>query len=506
MALAVEQKGPPFQAANEGDRARLERRSVWVLGGIVLLGAAIRFSTLGQQSFWLDEAVTWHIVANGLGHVLTAVPRTESTPPLYYILLWLWSRAFGLSEFGLRSFSALCGTLAIPVMWAVGRRMASARVGTIAALLTAVNPLLFWYSQEARAYQLMLVLSAASLLALVWAIERPTNRRVLAWGVIAAAALCSHYFAALVIVPEALWLLDRLRRVGRLSAGRAVLGLGPPAIMGAALLPLLIHQNDGRASWLVTQGGSLPHRLIQVAKEDMIGQGQPAKALLTAIAALVVALALARLLSRSEHRERERALLPLWVGAGGVLVAVLVSALATDYLNARNLLSTWPALAMVVAIGLGAERARRVGLVGTTVLTLLGLVCIANVVRDPRFQRDDWRDAAHALDAAASTRAVVSDVHLQPPLKPYLQHLSPYPAGGIALTEVDVIWLRRRGNWEPLIPVTPAPLTGFTMREIRTASYIDLRYTTARPRVEPAASLGALYPEPTSAVVLAQRP
>ncbi|MGH2877708.1 MAG: glycosyltransferase family 39 protein, partial [Solirubrobacteraceae bacterium] len=150
----------------------------WLLAAIVVLGALLRFTTLNEQSLWFDEATTWGIVHHGLGHVLATVPRTESTPPLYYVLLWLWSRVFGTGAVGLRSFSALCGTLTIPIMWAIGRRLVSERVGLVAALLTAVNPLLFWYAQEARSYSLLLLLSAVSLLALVRALQAPSVPRV----------------------------------------------------------------------------------------------------------------------------------------------------------------------------------------------------------------------------------------------------------------------------------------------------------------------------------------
>src|SRR3977135_3332065 len=119
-------------------------RSLWLLAGIVVLGAAIPLSTLDQQSFWLDEATTWGVVSHGLGHVLSTAPKTESTPPLYYVLVWLLSRVFGTGDVGPRACSALCGTLTIPIMWALGRRLASERIGLVAALLTAVNPLLFW--------------------------------------------------------------------------------------------------------------------------------------------------------------------------------------------------------------------------------------------------------------------------------------------------------------------------------------------------------------------------
>ena len=50
-----------------------------------------------------------HLVRLGLGPMLRTIPRTESTPPLYYVLAWVWTHVFGSGEFGLRSLSALAG-------------------------------------------------------------------------------------------------------------------------------------------------------------------------------------------------------------------------------------------------------------------------------------------------------------------------------------------------------------------------------------------------------------
>ena len=243
---------------------RADRRSLWLLFAITLIGAAIRFTTVDQQSFSTDEAATWAIISHGFGHVWSAVINHESTPPLYYVLAWLWSRVFGTGEVGLRSLSALCGTATIPVMWAAGRRLASGRVGLMAALLTAINPLLFWYSQEARAYSLMVLLSALSLLAMSWALQRATGLRLLAWGLTGALALTSHYFAAFAVVPEAIALLVLLGRRGSLNDDRVVLALTPVVVVGIALGILARHQSHASASFATAATGSLAVRLARL--------------------------------------------------------------------------------------------------------------------------------------------------------------------------------------------------------------------------------------------------
>ena len=496
---------PLERAAGSRSALSADRLHWWLLAVIVLVGAVLRFPTLGEQSFWFDEATTWQIVAHGLGHVLHQVPQTESTPPLYYVLLWCWSRVFGLSEAGLRSLSAVFGTATIVVMWAIGRRVASERAGLVAALLTAANPFLIWYSQEARAYALLLLMSAVSLLTLVRVLSSPTRGRVLAWGVGAALALAAHYYAAVVIVPEALWLAVALRRRGLLTLQRIGLGVLPIAVVGGAQLPLMIHQNDGRAGYISTSG-SLPYRVVQLFKQDLIGEGQPVKGLLTALCATAVVIGLGLLLARARRGERAAVVMPLAIGLGGVAVAIIVAKVGTDYFNTRNLLPTWPALMLVVALGLGASGAGRLGALGTALLVAVGVFCVVNVDTNQHYQRVNWRGAAQALGSATAPRAIVSDVHSSVELDPYLRRFVPVPPGGApAVQEVDVVWLQRSSAWGAISPIVPAPLAGFTLEPvIRTSSYVVVRYRAAQPTPAPSAALGRLYPAPSLA--LAQRP
>ncbi|MFL5887068.1 MAG: hypothetical protein ACJ77M_18520, partial [Thermoleophilaceae bacterium] len=112
--------------------ASRERPAVAVapaLGAIVVLAAALRFSTLGVQSFWLDEAYTRLIAKLAFGDVWHQIKTSEGTPPLYYYLAYAWRHVFGASEVGLRSLSALIGTLTVPAAYYAARELVSARAG-----------------------------------------------------------------------------------------------------------------------------------------------------------------------------------------------------------------------------------------------------------------------------------------------------------------------------------------------------------------------------------------
>jgi uncharacterized membrane protein len=107
----------------------------WLIAAITLVAAALRFSTLGLQSYWYDEAVTVRLVGAGPYSMLHSAAGSESTPPLYYVVAWIWTRVFGSTEIGLRSLSALCGTLAVPLAYEAGRQLVSRPAGALTAAL-----------------------------------------------------------------------------------------------------------------------------------------------------------------------------------------------------------------------------------------------------------------------------------------------------------------------------------------------------------------------------------
>src|SRR2546430_14575898 len=98
----------PGRTPGAGALARSLRThpELWALGAIVAGGIALRFSTLGLQSFWADEAVTvGRVLRPSLWSTLAQVHSSEATPPLYYILAWLWARVVGPFQVRIRSLS-----------------------------------------------------------------------------------------------------------------------------------------------------------------------------------------------------------------------------------------------------------------------------------------------------------------------------------------------------------------------------------------------------------------
>src|SRR3954468_3866063 len=207
---------PRGRGRSLAEAVRARSAAFWIVAGLIALGAALRFATLGVQSYHHDEIVTAsRVLRVGFGHAMDAVGFSESAPPLYYALAWVWTQLTGTGPWGLRSLSALAGVATIPVAYLIGRELRGRRTGLVAAALVAVNPMLIWYSQEARAYALLVFFCALSLLYCARALrlggsadgpegERPTGdkRNLVLWGIFSALALATHYFAAFPLAAE----------------------------------------------------------------------------------------------------------------------------------------------------------------------------------------------------------------------------------------------------------------------------------------------------------------
>jgi mannosyltransferase len=410
------------------------------LGAIVALGALVRFAGLGVQSYHHDEVITaMRVIPGSFGEMLHKLKVSESNPPLYYVLAWGWAKAFGLEEFGLRSLSALFGVATVPVGYLVGRQLDGRRCGLILAAILALDPMLIWYSQEARSYALLVFFAALSLLFFLRALDRGRGRDLALWALFSALALCSHYFATFPVAIEGGWLLVALR--GR---RRAVLpALAAVAATGAALLPLLISQVVPKhIGWI--EGSPVSLRLWETGVSFLAGEtghviAEPPRPGYALVPAIAIALALALLGWRGSARQRRGAAIALAVGLGVVALALLAAAIGKDYVIERNLLPALVPLAAVVALGLSAASPRLSAvLVGG--LCAYWLAFAVYVTQTPNLQRPDFRAVGQDLGAPRDRRAIVGWRLAADPVRWYLPGKAVQVFGGRRwVREVDVL-------------------------------------------------------------------
>jgi mannosyltransferase len=436
----------------------MARRELLVVGAITLAGALLRFTTLDTQSFWLDEGLTVRLVESSFGKMLEL--QDESNPPFYYVLAWLWTHLFDSGEIGLRSLSALAGTATIPVAYAAASRIGGFRVGWVTAAIIAANPLLIWYSQEARSYALFALLGALSFLFFLRLSERYDRLDAIGWAVTSSIALATHYFAVFLVAPELLWLLVRARHQGALPqiarASAAVVAVG------AALVPLALHQRETVGATWIAEGtaGDLPMRLARIPGEFLTGHHPPGHLLLTVLTVGLAVACAALLLHRRSRHARSAAGIPLAIAALVILVPSTLAVAGIDYIVTRNLIAAVLPLAIVVALGAVASGAGRWAIALPAGICALGAVAVVGIAADVRYQRDDWRGAARALaDLSAEGRPRLVIVSADTEIFALLAYLPEAHRLETAsrVSELDLLLLAKRESLEPLRPPDPSP-------------------------------------------------
>ncbi len=201
---------------------------------IVFAAFALRLFHLGTQSLWYDEGVSWYLTRFSLPE-LARWTAADIQPPLYYGLLWLSARLLGQSEFALRFPSVVFGVLSVPMVWQLARKLLPHRHSAKwAATMVTFSPLMVYYAQEARMYSLLVFQSVLASWLLWRILERTPSRRFwrlpplfrgkvgerifpLAYILVMASALYTHYFAAFLLLAHAVFAFIQLPIVNKNS-------------------------------------------------------------------------------------------------------------------------------------------------------------------------------------------------------------------------------------------------------------------------------------------------
>ena len=448
---------PPWLRGAE--TARSISVEVWITGALVVIAGVIRIIVINDQSLWQDEALTAYEAQLPLGAMINTVVHIETTPPLYFVLIWAWAHVFGNGAVALRSVSMCVGVALVPISYLAARDLISARAGVIAAAFVTFNPFLIWYSQEARAYMLLAALCGASFLWFVRARRDPSARSLTWWAVWSSVALMTHFFAGFLVAPEAVWLLwvARSRRSGarRRTAGAAV---GVVALVQVAMAPFALIDTGHGVGWIAHAPREV--RLSQAISEwgvsilyrrTTVSQG------LVAGAALFLAVILL-LGFRGDRVTRRGAAVAAVIGGFVWLAPLALGFLGHDYFLSRNLIPAVVPVAVVLAAACVVPRARLLG--GALAVALIALFAYATVQVQTKsyLQRPNWRAVAHALGPATVPRAIfAANGTTATPLKIYLPRVSwvQPQSQRVPVAEIDVVGDIKRLRLRPVRIVLP---------------------------------------------------
>lgn len=173
---------------------------------LTALGLALRLLQLNSRSLWFDEAATLYLSRLPFSQIIPNVSSQESNPPLHYLLMHFWTFLFSDPLFGLRLFSAVCGTASLAV-FIIFCEKAAPEQSVFAGFLGATSSFWIHFSQDGRIYSLLLLLALSQSALLFSLKDRWKTIPALAYGALAVAGLYTHNFFIFVLLTHVFYLV-----------------------------------------------------------------------------------------------------------------------------------------------------------------------------------------------------------------------------------------------------------------------------------------------------------
>ncbi len=393
--------GPPSASgtSNATKRFVLTNAAFW-FALVIALGTALRLFRLGMRSFWLDEAVSAMLARIHRHTFVSAVVHRQANMVFYYVLLRGWIR-LGSSEFALRGLSALAGVAAIPAIYLLGKQLFGSRAGRVAALLLCVHAFHIRYSQEARAYSLLMLMAILSSLFFLRSLEDPSRQNWAAYIVFSTLMVYAQVFGGWVLLAQwsslFLLLVSKRNEFHRtIHAKQFLLSAAAICFLIAPLAYCLLFVSDrSQLAWLAKPSTQDLYKLCL----DLTGDGGPTL-LLAYLALFLAALAAAIIRRRSEPGAGDlwkHYFLLLWLILPPVLL--LVISLRWPVFEPRFLIICIPPLLLLAAHGLSQVRSKILFSAALMIVLALSVAGVDYYFRgriDHRYT-DDWRDATGCI-------------------------------------------------------------------------------------------------------------
>lgn len=347
-----------------------------------------------NQSFWLDEATSGLVVRNfNLIEIVTKFSPGDFHPPLYYLILKVWSSIFGTSETALRFPSIVFGLLTIYFVYLIGKELFNKKVGLIAGILLATSGLHIYYSQEARMYALTAFLVTSSIISFMKILK---DDRLGDWILFSISLFLIAFtdYVVILIIPV-FWILGILTKKNlkwffRLLTSHIILILF--AIIWSPIflkqLGIGISINSSSPSWSNLLGTFSFKNFALIPVKFLLGRiSFDNKYIYASVVGLFLGL-ITYPIFLSLKSVRRTLIIWLWLVLP-ILLGLLVSVRLSIFSYFRFLFCL-PALYLLIAIGLDKVRPKISNI-------LIILFVAANLVFSgiylfiQRFQREDWR-------------------------------------------------------------------------------------------------------------------
>ena len=176
---------------------------------ILLIATFLRFYHLDFQSIWLDEIHTM-IESNPkltFDEFKEVITFREGMGYFYFLTVRNLHTIFGFSTYTARMYSAILGVASVYGIYILGKILYNKNVGLIAASLLCVNFFSIFYSQEARPYMLLMLVTIISFIRLIIFVRNQTIKNAIWFGIATGLIVNTHFVGLTTIFSQYVLLL-----------------------------------------------------------------------------------------------------------------------------------------------------------------------------------------------------------------------------------------------------------------------------------------------------------
>lgn len=177
---------------------------LYIVTSLTILGFYLRYSNIEGASLWMDELYTLMRIKGPIVYTLITI-LDSPFPPLYYLLMNIFTSIFGTSDLALRFPSVIFSTLTIPAIYFLGKELFNWKTGIIASSLFTIYPYAINYAQEAKQYSLLWLLMILSFLFLYRFIEKRRKLDKILYIICISASIYTLYIGFIFIIIH--WLI-----------------------------------------------------------------------------------------------------------------------------------------------------------------------------------------------------------------------------------------------------------------------------------------------------------
>ena len=343
------------------------------------IAVAVRLPGVYGRPFWEDEVASARIVIQPTFQaMLRRVGQTESTPPLWYAIVWLVHRA-GVPVQSERLLSVAFGAAFAAAVVKLARCFVALPLATAAGLMSALGAEFVVHGAELRAYELLALLSVALGLSVLKVLEQPSRRWDVALAATVAAGCLTHYFFVFSVgaVLAWLWLDAGARQIRRRGTGAIFVG----GSVSALSVPVMLTQyGHGRFRWIGAfqwrSVAAVPLRLFTYTYNDT------SVGLALTVSALVALSVGGIYLARSSAGGR----LVVFLAAGPIIAAAAAWGAGLPIFDLRNLVGVGAYVAVLAVALLEALQLRLKVVAAAAIVGAMALSSVtSNVERIPAY-------------------------------------------------------------------------------------------------------------------------